>query len=93
MAAPGSLCLISTRIHLSSSRGGEGDALAVQMGGEQGHPAASPRPTEPGVSDFQPFWDSARAGSVLHGFPNPGIQTIFISLFLLCCLSGPLVKK
>lgn len=41
-AAPGASGLTSTRIHLSSSRGGKGGALAVQMGGEQGHPAQAP---------------------------------------------------
>ena len=30
---------------------------------------------------------------LLCGFPSPGIQTVFISLHLLCCLSGPPISK
>lgn len=89
-AAPGASGLTSTRIHLSSSRGGKGGALAVQMGGEHGHPAPAPGNPEsliPSLSGSQ----HERLG--LHGFPSPGIQTVFIPLSLLCCLSGPLVKK
>lgn len=89
-AAPGASGLTSTRIHLSYSRGGKGVPWLCRWVGSK---AIQPQPQRTQSLWIPSLLGVSTSGSGLHGFPSPGIQTVFIPLSLLCCLSGPLVKK